>query len=74
MKYFLIGLIKAYQMIPLPTHGMCKYTPSCSNYAIESIIEYGALKGSFMSIKRILKCNPFTKGGYDPVVKKEVKK
>ena len=40
MKYFLIGLIKAYQMTPLSTHSMCKYTPTCSNYAIESIIEY----------------------------------
>jgi len=74
MKYFLIGLIKAYQMTPLSTHSMCKYTPTCSNYAIESIIEYGSLKGSFLTIKRIIKCNPFSKGGYDPVIKKEVKK
>lgn len=53
---------------------MCKHIPTCSNYAIESIIEYGVIKGSFLSIKRILRCNPFNKGGWDPVIKKEVKK
>lgn len=69
MKYFLLGLIKVYQMIPGSFHGLCNHTPTCSQYAIESIIEYGSLKGMIMSIKRILKCNPLNRG-YDPVVKK----
>ncbi|MCD2346888.1 membrane protein insertion efficiency factor YidD [Clostridium guangxiense] len=46
---------------------VCKYSPTCSEYAIEAVEKYGALKGSLMAIKRILKCNPFSKGGYDPV-------
>ena len=72
MKYILIGLIKLYQMIPGPWHNNCKHIPTCSNYGIEAIIEYGAIKGTFLTIKRILKCNPFCKGGYDPVKKKEI--
>ena len=47
----------------------CKYYPRCSDYAIEALEEYGTLKGSFLSLKRILKCNPFSKGGYDPLKK-----
>jgi len=74
MKYFLIGLIKVYQMIPGPWHNMCKHIPTCSNYTIESIITYGLFKGILLSFKRIIRCNPFGKGGYDPVIKKEVKK
>lgn len=46
---------------------VCKYYPTCSQYAIEAVEKYGALKGSFMAAKRILRCNPFSKGGYDPV-------
>lgn len=61
-------------MIPGNSHNMCKHIPTCSNYAIESIMEYGSFKGLLLSIKRILKCNPFTEGGYDPVIKKEVGK
>lgn len=74
MKYFLLGFIKVYQMIPGPWHNMCKHIPTCSNYAIESIISYGSYKGIILSFKRIIRCNPFNKGGYDPVIKKEVKK
>jgi len=73
MKYFLLGLIKIYQMIPGPWHGACKYTPTCSNYAIDAIIEYGSIKGSILSFKRIIRCNPYSKGGYDPVRKKDKK-
>ena len=67
----LIGMIKVYQMIPFKSHNLCKYTPTCSNYAIGALKEYGAFKGSILSIKRILRCNPLSKGGYDPVVKRE---
>lgn len=67
MKNFLISLIKLYQKTPLSTHSLCKYYPTCSNYGIEAIDRFGAIKGSFLTIKRILKCNPLSKGGYDPV-------
>ncbi len=45
----------------------CRFVPSCSSYAVEAIDTYGALKGGFMALKRILRCNPLCKGGYDPV-------
>lgn len=45
----------------------CKYIPTCSEYGIEAIEKYGALKGGLLTIWRILRCNPFSKGGYDPV-------
>ena len=69
MKNFLIKLIKLYQKMPGHFHFACKYYPSCSNYTIDAINRYGALKGSFLGIKRILRCNPFSKGGYDPLEK-----
>ena len=52
---------------------MCRHTPTCSNYAIDAINEYGAVKGSFMGFKRILRCNPFGTSGYDPVIKRRNK-
>lgn len=45
----------------------CRFYPTCSEYAVEAIEKYGALKGSLMAVWRILRCNPFCKGGYDPV-------
>ena len=45
----------------------CRYIPTCSEYALEAVEKYGAVKGSFLAAKRILRCNPFHKGGYDPV-------
>lgn len=72
MKKLLIYLIKLYQKIPGPWHYKCRHIPTCSNYAIESINKYGAIKGSYLSTKRILRCNPLGTSGYDPVV--EVKK
>ena len=45
----------------------CIYVPTCSQYAIDAINKYGAIKGGFLAIKRILRCHPFAKGGYDPV-------
>lgn len=74
MKYILIKLIRLYQMIPGNFHNACKHIPTCSNYAIEAINEYGSIKGSFMSLKRILKCNPFSKGGIDLVPKRSLNK
>lgn len=73
MKYILLGLIKFYQMIPGPWHSCCKYIPTCSNYAIDAIREYGLVKGIILTIKRILRCNPLSKPMYDPVKKESVK-
>ena len=70
MKRILLKLIDFYQSIPFSSHNKCRFYPTCSNYAKEAIEEYGAFKGTFMSIKRILKCNPFFKGGIDLVSKK----
>ncbi len=70
----LVKLIKIYQNTPLGCHDHCKFYPTCSNYAIEAINEYGSFKGSYMAFKRILRCNPFNKKcGYDPVPIKEKK-
>jgi uncharacterized protein len=62
---FLIRLYKKYVSILKPPS--CRYSPTCSQYAIEAIEKYGAIKGSFMAVKRILRCHPFHPGGYDPV-------
>lgn len=70
MKYVLIEIIKIYQKIPGPWHDSCRHIPTCSNYGIEAIEEYGAVKGSFLTFKRILRCNPWGTSGYDPVIKK----
>ncbi len=68
LKDIAIKMIRFYQMTlgnVLPPS--CKFYPTCSNYAIEAIKKYGVLKGGAMSLWRILRCNPFSKGGYDPV-------
>ena len=72
MKKIIIKLIKIYQNIPFKSHDSCKYIPTCSNYMIESLQVYGLLKGTYLGIKRLLKCNPFAKKEYqyDPVPKK----
>ena len=69
MKKILIALIRFYRkyLSGLKTRNRCKYIPTCSQYTIEALEKYGALKGSFLAVKRILRCNPFSKGGYDPV-------
>lgn len=69
VKNFLIKLVKLYKkyLSPLKGHASCIYTPTCSAYAIEALEKYGAIKGGFLTIWRILRCNPFSKGGYDPV-------
>jgi len=70
MKKVLLKLIEIYQKIPFSSHFKCKFYPTCSNYAKEAIEIYGSFKGSLMTIKRILRCNPFSKGGIDLVPKK----
>ena len=71
MKRLFIFLIEKYQKhisLFLESKGIkCKFYPSCSEYAKQAIKKYGTIKGIFLSMKRFLKCNPFSKGGYDPV-------
>ncbi|MCX7832933.1 MAG: membrane protein insertion efficiency factor YidD [Ignavibacteria bacterium] len=74
MRYIFIKLIRLYQILISPIlPPSCKFEPTCSNYFIDALEEYGALKGSILGIKRIFRCNPFSKGGYDPVPKKNFK-
>ncbi len=70
LKYLLIGLIQLYQITPIHSHSLCRFTPTCSEYTKMAIIEYGAIKGATLGIKRILKCHPWGKFGYDPVIKR----
>ena len=68
MKKFLIFIIRIYRKFISPIKPpSCRFYPTCSIYAIQAIEKYGALKGTFMAIKRILKCHPLHPGGYDPV-------
>ena len=68
MKYVLMGMIKIYQLFISPLLGAnCRFTPTCSQYAFEALKKYGALKGSWLAVKRIAKCHPWHEGGYDPV-------
>ena len=68
MKTILIVFIKFYRMVISPLlPDSCRFTPTCSQYAIEAISRFGAIKGMALAIYRILRCNPFCRGGYDPV-------
>lgn len=70
-----IQLIKSYQLFVSPRSGpCCRYTPSCSQYAIDALRIHGAFKGLFLAVWRIMRCNPFSKGGYDPVPNKTSEK
>nr|WP_302626409.1 membrane protein insertion efficiency factor YidD [uncultured Eubacterium sp.] len=69
INFILIGMIKFYKkfLSPLKKTCHCRYIPTCSQYAVEALQKYGPFKGSYLAIKRILRCNPLHKGGYDPV-------
>ena len=68
-QYLLLSVIRFYQKIisvALPGN-TCRFYPSCSHYGYQAVYKYGAIKGSLMAVYRILRCNPFNSGGYDPV-------
>ena len=68
-RFLILGLIRLYQMTlsrGLPAN-TCRFYPSCSHYGYQAVYKYGAFKGSFMAIWRVIRCNPFNTGGYDPV-------
>lgn len=68
MKYLLIGLLRAYRAVISPLYGnVCKYYPTCSAYALEAVTVHGALKGSWLAVRRLASCHPWSLGGYDPV-------
>jgi putative membrane protein insertion efficiency factor len=68
MKKIFLYLIRFYQVWISPlSPPSCRYIPTCSEYAMIAVARYGAAKGGWMAVKRILRCHPFHKGGYDPV-------
>ena len=68
MKKVLLAIFKAYQYAISPLLGRsCRFFPSCSEYAVEAVEKHGALKGSWLSAKRVCRCHPWHPGGYDPV-------
>lgn len=69
IKNFMIGSVKVYQkyISPMKKGPTCRFTPTCSQYAIEAVEKYGVVKGTYLATRRLLRCNPFHKGGYDPV-------
>jgi len=68
VKYVLIVLLKAYRAVISPLYGqVCRYHPSCSAYALGAVTEHGALKGTWLAGRRLLRCHPWAPGGYDPV-------
>lgn len=68
-QFFVLALIRFYQNIISPAlpDNTCRFYPTCSHYGFQAVQKYGAIKGAFMAIYRILRCNPFNSGGYDPV-------
>ena len=67
-KRALLALIRFYRrQISPATPPSCRFIPTCAEYALEAVEKYGALKGGYLAVRRVLKCHPFHKGGYDPV-------
>lgn len=71
LKKIIIALIRFYQLALSPLkQPTCRFSPTCSQYSIKAIERFGVIKGTYLSVRRILKCHPFHEGGYDPVPEK----
>lgn len=71
LKKIMIGFIRFYQIVISPLKPpTCRFYPTCSHYGLESVKRFGAIKGGWLAIKRIVKCHPFHPGGFDPVPEK----
>jgi putative membrane protein insertion efficiency factor len=71
MRFLLIAIIKGYKFLISPLLGSnCRFHPSCSSYSLEALQRHGAFVGSYLTLKRLLKCHPFNEGGIDPVPEK----
>ena len=74
MKYVLIAFLKLYRKFVSPMYGnVCRFYPSCSAYALEAVQLHGAVRGSWLAVRRLARCHPWNPGGYDPVPPKDVK-
>ena len=68
MRWILIFLVRGYQVVLSPLlPASCRFYPSCSAYALEALERHGALRGSWLALRRLARCHPFRPGGYDPV-------
>ena len=75
-RFLVVAILKFYQKTFSPDHGLlkslhphgyCRFSPTCSNYAIQAVEKYGIIKGGSKALYRVLRCNPWSKGGYDPL-------
>jgi putative membrane protein insertion efficiency factor len=68
MKFLVLDFLRLYKTFVSPfLPSACRFTPTCSEYAMQAVEKYGAIRGTWMGTKRILRCQPFCKGGHDPV-------
>ncbi len=67
MKTVLLALVRFYRWVPKLAPSPCRFAPSCSTYALEALEEHGALRGSWLTLRRVGRCHPFSAGGFDPV-------
>ena len=75
MKYVLIGLLNAYRAVISPLYGnVCKFHPTCSAYALDAVRIHGAVKGTWLTMKRLVRCHPWSLGGFDPVPASDAQK
>ena len=67
-RHLLAGLVRGYQLVISPAlPPSCRFTPSCSQYALEAITRHGAVRGTWLTVRRLVRCHPFHPGGFDPV-------